>query len=135
MSLEGKTIAWVEGYGDLLVFTDGTGLRISSDDDRHYLDDLSYADVRAHQHRAQGAREQERMRRLEDTLHPRDQEWLAEQRLEARRRQMEKMGPFERAVVQEIESMWLPINSDFSRFAFGDGLINSPPKKRKARRS
>lgn len=83
--LVGKTIARVDDDGDTIYFTDGTALRITSDDG-HYTEVLDRAAVQARLHAEQGDRERQRMRRLEASLPPRDRELLAERRRLAQER-------------------------------------------------
>src|SRR5689334_11014828 len=70
--LTGKTIVRTSDYGDTLYFSDGT----SATSGEYGLDFHDWAETQERLHREQGDREQARMRRLHDSLHPRDQQWL-----------------------------------------------------------
>lgn len=120
MTLEGKTIS--RDDGDLLFFTDGTALRITSDDG-HYIETLDKAETQDWLHAQQGFREQQRLRRLQSELHPIDQLVLQRQREDDWNRRYEASSSMGQMMMQMERDMIWQMRQDIertNRLFFGD---------------
>lgn len=127
MSLVGKTIAREGDYGDTLYFTDGTSLHVTSDDG-HWVRERGWAETQAALHAEQGQRERSRMRRLHDSLHSRDKQWLAQQSREAYQRRYQDASPMGKFMMDMELSVLGEMRATFLS-------LEQPKRRRKVRRS